>query len=350
MAFAEIAKFPSAVLAHHYPHIPNLGDVTKINWKEFVDRNEPVQLVVFGSPCQSFSVAGRRLGLDDPRGNLALHALRIVNVVRPRWFIFENVPGLLSSDGGRAFGAFLQTVGDCGYQCAWRVLDAQYFGLAQRRKRLFVVGHLGDWRGPAAVLFESESMSGNPPPSRHPEETVTGTVTSCTGDGRGRKHGFGWGQQEFENGFIVPTGFEVGPGNNGWTDLSPTLDARCKDGPIRNQIGLGVIEPIAFALRGREGGAMPEMEGDCAGALRAAAGGSSRSYIAGSFGVRRITPLEVERLMGFPDDYTRIPWRGREADLCPDGPRYSSVGNSFPVPVIHWIGHRVQMVDALLSR
>jgi DNA (cytosine-5)-methyltransferase 1 len=130
--------------------VPNLGDVTEID----ADAVEPVDLIVFGSPCQSFSVAGKRLGLDDPRGNLALVALRLVGRIRPAWVVFENVPGLLSSDGGRDFGAFLGLLGECGYGFAYRILDAQHAGVPQRRRRVFVVGYLCD----RSVLTDAECV------------------------------------------------------------------------------------------------------------------------------------------------------------------------------------------------
>ena len=149
-AFAEIEKFPSRVLAHHYPHVENLGDMTKIGESNI----GPIDLLVGGTPCQSFSVAGLRGGMEDPRGNLALVYLRLADRMRPRWVVWENVPGVLSSNGGRDFGAFLGGLADIGYGFAYRVLDAQFFGLAQRRKRVFVVGYFGDWRRPAAVLLE----------------------------------------------------------------------------------------------------------------------------------------------------------------------------------------------------
>jgi DNA (cytosine-5)-methyltransferase 1 len=185
---AEIEKFPNAVMAHHHPQSTNLGDV---NGKRFVERAEErgrPDVLVFGSPCQSFSVAGRRLGLDDPRGNLALVALGIVARLKPGWFVFENVPGLLSSDKGRDWGLFLRTVDELGYAGAWASLDAQFFGLAQRRERLFFVGSSGDWRGPAAVLFEPESVCGHSPPSRAQRERVAPTVEARANGGGG-----GWG-------------------------------------------------------------------------------------------------------------------------------------------------------------
>ena len=162
VAFSEIEPFPCAVLAHHYPSVPNWGDMTK--FQEWPDAD--VDLLCGGTPCQSFSVAGLRKGLADPRGNLMLTFGAIAAKYRPRWLVWENVPGVLSSNGGRDFGAFLGMLGQLGYGFAYRVLDAQYFGVPQRRRRVFVVGCLGDWRRAAAVLFERHSMSGDSAPSR----------------------------------------------------------------------------------------------------------------------------------------------------------------------------------------
>jgi DNA (cytosine-5)-methyltransferase 1 len=181
---AEIDPFASAVHAARFPDILNLGDVMEIN----ADAIEPVDLVVFGSPCQSFSVAGKRLGLEDPRGNLALVALYLVERLRPRWFVFENVPGLLSSDGGRDFGAFLGTVEQCGYGWAYRTLDAQFAGVPQRRRRVFVVGCLGDWRAAAAVLFEPESLRGDTPPRREAGQRIARPVAGCLEGGSGYRN------------------------------------------------------------------------------------------------------------------------------------------------------------------
>jgi len=179
VAFADIDKFPSAVLAHHYPDVPNVGNVEEVDWSEFRGKAD---LVVGGSPCQSFSVAGKRLGMDDPRGNLALEFLRAVKEIQPTWFLFENVPGLLSSDGGRDFGIFLGEVAEIGYGFAYRVLDSQFFGVPQRRRRVFVVGHIGgDWRSAASVLFERESLQGHSKESKAQGKTITeyfGTSTS----------------------------------------------------------------------------------------------------------------------------------------------------------------------------
>ena len=179
-AFSEIEPFPSAVLKHHYPNVPNVGDMTK--YKEWDIGT--IDLLVGGTPCQSFSVAGLRKGLEDPRGNLALVYCGILDRFKPKWFVWENVPGVLSSNGGRDFGSFLGAVAELGYGFAYRVLDAQYFGVAQRRRRVFVVGCLGDWRSAAAVLFERESLSGNPAPSREKGQEVAGTIAARFGISR----------------------------------------------------------------------------------------------------------------------------------------------------------------------
>jgi DNA (cytosine-5)-methyltransferase 1 len=173
VAYSEIERFPSEVLAHHYPNTPNVGDMTK--FKEW-NLGTNVDLLVGGTPCQSFSVAGLRKGLDDPRGNLMLTYLAIARQYSPRWLVWENVPGVLSSNGGLDFASLLRGMGELGYGFAYRILDAQYFGVAQRRRRVFVVGYLGDWRPAAAVLFERHSLSGNPAPSREKRQSVAASV------------------------------------------------------------------------------------------------------------------------------------------------------------------------------
>jgi DNA (cytosine-5)-methyltransferase 1 len=172
--FSEIEKFPREVLAYHYPEVPLHGDFTTIGENQYGS----IDLLVGGTPCQSFSVAGLRKGLDDERGNLSLEFIKLAQRVRPRWVVWENVPGVLSSNGGRDFGSFLGALGEIGYGFAYRVLDAQYFGVAQRRRRVFVVGYFGDWRRAAAVLFERESLRGNPAPSRKKGQKPAPTVTS----------------------------------------------------------------------------------------------------------------------------------------------------------------------------
>jgi DNA (cytosine-5)-methyltransferase 1 len=444
---SEIEAFPRAVLQHHYPETPLHGDFTTIEAGQY----EPIDLLVGGTPCQSFSVAGLRGGLGDDRGNLALEYLRLADRLRPRWLVWENVPGVLSSNGGRDFGAILGGMVELGYGFAYRVLDAQFFGVAQRRRRVFVVGHLGDWRRAAAVLFERHSLQGHPSPRREAGQSaptipsrssaggglgtdfdcdgglIAGTLgTSSAAHPSGVKseadfivpvayggnntagpievatalsaHGGPMGRMDFESETFVA---QVAPalsasnpygdnesregllvcfsskdhGGDAEHDLSPTLRAGGFDGSHANA---GVPPAIAFALRGREGGAMPEVGGDQIGALRSASGGSSRDYVAfahqgggvqtrlgydpeagtvqtlsanqtpavAGSAVRRLTPRECERLQGFPDDYTLIPWR---RGMAPDGPRYKALGNSMAVPVMAWIGRRIEAVEQLIA-
>lgn len=160
VAFAEVDAFPSAVLAERFPEVPNLGDVTKIDWNEVVERYGAVDVVVGGSPCQSFSIAGNRTGLEGASG-LMWEYVRALRDIRPRWAVWENVPGCLSSgpDGqkGEDFGCLLRALDELGYGLCWRVLDAQFFGVAQRRRRVFLVGRLGA-EPPVEVLFEPDGL------------------------------------------------------------------------------------------------------------------------------------------------------------------------------------------------
>jgi DNA (cytosine-5)-methyltransferase 1 len=351
VAFSEIEPFPCAVLAHHFPSVPNFGDMTK--FKEWPDA--VFDVLVGGTPCQSFSIAGLRKGLDDPRGNLMLTYLAIAKRYRPVWLVWENVPGVLSSNEGRDFGTFLGALAKLGYGFAYRILDAQHFGVPQRRRRVFVVGCLGDWRRAAAVLFERESLSGNPAPRREARQNVAPTISARTRGGGGLGTDFDCDgglihAPEVSQGFdasedgtgrgtaLVPVAIQeravcenpnAGPQGKGWQEhIAYTLEARNK------------VQSVAFDLRGREGGSQFEGPHDTAN-IRAASGGSSRSYIASS-AVRRLTPVECERLQGFPDDYTAITMRGKPAA---DGPRYKALGNSMAVPVMRWIGERIQLVE-----
>jgi DNA (cytosine-5)-methyltransferase 1 len=344
VAFSEIEPFPCAVLAHHYPDTPNWGDMTK--FKEWPDVS--IDLLCGGTPCQSFSIAGLRKGLDDPRGNLMLTFGAIAAKYRPQWLVWENVSGVLSSNGGADFGAFLGMLGQLGYGFAYRVLDAQYFGVAQRRRRVFVVGCFGDWRSAAAVLFERHSLQGHPAPSRQAGQRPTGTLSARTEGGGG-----------------LGTDFELGGG------LVPES--------ARHPLAAGMHAPaIAFQERGRADGPNLEIGGELAFALTAPNGGGraqERNILTPSMQVRRLTPMECERLQGFPDGYTRIPawsgWRKMGADETPEqlmaeglevkqnkktgrwrvrdvnGPRYKALGNSWAVPNIRWIGERIQAVENL---
>ena len=565
--FAEIEAFPSAVLKHHYPAVPNLGDMTK--YEEWPDA--AIDVLVGGTPCQSFSVAGLRKGLDDPRGNLMLVFGALARRYRPQWLVWENVPGVLSSNGGRDFGTFLGMLGQLGYGFAYRVLDAQYFGVAQRRRRVFVVGCLGDWRRAAAVLFERHSLSGHPAPSRQARQ-VAATLTSPRTGGGGS---YRLDAHDVDGGFIQAvdvcptlraggnrTGVDRPPGTDVdtadslipcWWDggdvattittksdnqrmpdkanaqlvMQPVTHALTGEGFDASEDGTGRGTPlvpvgvtihgtdptvqkvasyddVAQCLRARTPGnidnssttvvqqpvpfdttqitsaanySRPQPGDPChplaagahppaiafaqnqrdevrvmpvAGALAAEPGAKQQTYVMaftakdhgadageiaptlramghgashangggqvavafssnmsvpdcqtdgttptlklGGHGggnppavavafdtynqsinehtsqtikspqgavqesvgavlhamqVRRLTPEECEALQGFRRGYTAIPWRGKPAAACPDGPRYKSLRNSMAVPVMAWIGQRIAAVEAI---
>ena len=366
VAFSEIEKFPSQVLSHHYPETPNWGDMTK--FKEWPDAN--VDVLVGGTPCQSFSVAGLRKGLDDPRGNLMLTYLAIAAKYRPKWVVWENVPGVLSSNGGLDFASFLRGLGECGYGFAYRVLDAQYFGVPQRRRRVFVVGCLGDWRSAAAVLFEQHSLQGHPAPSREKRKSAASTIGKGAASSRwpadisstldttfGTKQGLE--DQHVNAGcpMFVPAEMTTvqtlrtkRPGEGGMSHdhehlvptLSPALNT-CSGANHAPDTKAYIVQPT-YALQG-------------AGQTSKSANGSGINEevsftlstvdvhgVAQSMAVRRLTPVECERLQGFPDGYTDIKPKGKPT---PDGPRYKALGNSMAVPVMRWIGQRIEAVDRI---
>jgi DNA (cytosine-5)-methyltransferase 1 len=427
VGFSEIEKFPSQVLAHHYPQVTNFGDMTK--YKEW-NINEPIGLLVGGTPCQSFSVAGLRKGLDDPRGNLALTYVGILDKFRPKWCVWENVPGVLSSGNGRDFGAFLGALGELGYGWAYRVLDAQNFGVAQRRRRVFVVGCLGGWESAAKVLFESESLSGDIKQSRKTRQeaansfipSVVGTLDTECGGGR-KAH------QSVMSGHFIPTFWNGGqtaetitctsddqrmPDKNRFqaviqayenhgTDsrikeiaISPTVTARWGTGgnnvPLAMQgnligrdkggpNGIGVSDSntmytltktdVHAVVTGFNSNARPDemkflkeqsntlttsqnsavfcdtyngtIQGNVAATMTADMAGPTHSgpKVMQNMAVRRLTEVECERLQGFPDDYTNI------KENCPSGARYKALGNSMAVPVMRWIGERINNYERI---
>jgi DNA (cytosine-5)-methyltransferase 1 len=405
--FSEIERFPSEVLRHRFPNVRNYGDMT--NFKEWEDVGT-FDLLVGGTPCQSFSVAGLRKGLDDPRGNLMLSFGAMASHFRPKWVVWENVPGVLSSNGGRDFGTFLGMLAELGYGFAYRVLDAQYFGVAQRRRRVFVVGHLGDWRCAAAVLFESESLSGNPPPSREKGAGIAfnaqGSASQGLSAGRtsptldkskvhavcygipgnwiGRKPENGGNattpmvdlspcltgadrhavcipldMREVERGDGKAMGVETGDeADPAYTLTAGKVHAVCyenhaQDGRVKE---CSEVSPTLSARAGTGGGNLPIVmahgqanaeitEGVCP-TLNCS---HESPIIADSCQLRRFTPMEYERLQGFPDNWTRIPYRGKPAEKCPDSPRYKACGNSMAVPVMRWIGERIQMMEDIMT-
>lgn len=439
--FAEIEPFPCAVLAYHWPHVPNLGDMTRIHQKVLWGSVAAPDVLIAGTPCQAFSVAGLREGLDDDRGQLTLSYMRLCDAndfIRRREgkpeavIVWENVPGVLSSKDN-AFGCFLAGLagddaeiepGDrpetgksnkywrwdkktCQHipkwsnagcvigpkrTVAWRVLDAQYFGVAQRRRRVFVVASARAGFNPAAVLFEQEGVRRDIAPSREAREEITGPLES-----RSTAGGFP-GTDGAISGHIQPydmTAFgQYGPGNSASTvkardykdatDLvvhgtqDPCVSKTTAFALGRNNGGENVLCE-SVSLRGREGGATAELGGNICPTLKASQGGGDKPHVlafsAKDYGqdateelsptlragnsnsshansgnwmaiesqmrVRRLTPVECERLQGMPDNHTQIPWRGKPAEQCPDGPRYKAIGNSKAVDVVQWLGMRI---------
>lgn len=469
LAFSEIDPFPSTVLQHHYPDIPNLGDITKIDWSPYVGAAD---IVVGGSPCQSFSVAGKREGLAGASG-LMFEYIRAVRELRPRWFVWENVPGAFTSERGEAYRQLLSEMDALGYGLAWRVLDAQFFGVAQRRERVFLVGSLGTMRC-AEVLFERESLSWDHQSSRQKRQALAEEAQGCVGEADHDSGCLTPGETQSRRVYpasgVYPTlSTREKSGQNQESvftqfgdDVAGTLTARYDSSPcvdrganvvvderdvvaaldfkpvafLYNQgakarsLGISEISPtlktdnnpvVAFASNQRD--EVRELE--VAGALAAQPGIKQQTYICRADGqtnamtsvdmaptltshakkdppliypaedstgedepvtsqihggkpgggkgaliqrdmsatlsthntqtpitgdhekrdltVRRLTPRECERLQGFPDDYTDIPYRNKEH--APDGPRYKALGNSMAVPVMRWIGERIRTVE-----
>jgi len=316
--FCEIDPFPSAVLAHHYPEVPNHGDFTKlIDPAHHVHGEQPIDILVGGTPCQAFSVAGLRAGLADPRGGLTLEFLRLARALRPKWIVWENVPGVLSQDGGRAFGAFLGGLEDLGYGWAYRVLDAQYTrvdgypsAVPQRRKRVFVVGCAGgDFSRAAAVLLEPEGVRGNPPPRRQAGQGTTGRTSS---------------RSSFWNG----------------ADVAETLTRTSDDQrmPDKNRMQM-VVHPTQDPIH--------SVDGSTHALGCGSSGGTATIAVSHGLSVRRLTPVECERLQGFPDGWTDVSYKGKP---CGDGHRYKALGNSMACNVMRWLGRRIELVEACDAR
>ena len=397
LAFAEIEKFPAAVLNHHWPAVPNLGDLAKHHEWKLATRPD---LIVGGTPCQAFSVAGLRRGLEDPRGNLTLVFLALLERLRPRWVVWENVPGVLSDRTG-AFGSFLGGLGQLGYGFAYRVLDAQHFGVPQRRRRVFVVGCLGDWRRAAAVLFEPACLRGDSAPRREAGKEVAGSLgaradashRADSGKSGGlipdvanpltaRMHkGVNTTMDEGQTMIAAPLCAANYRGDHAGRESHLVTHSLRGEGFDASEDGTGrgtPLVPVAFSCKdhGADAGAIaPTLRSMNHDASHANGGGqvavafSASDYKTGDFksvqrsmplttsadrsraaplvvqtAVRRLTPTEAERLQGFPDGHTMIPWRGKDADACPDGPRYKALGNSMAVPVMRWIGRRIESI------
>ena len=384
VAFSEIDPFPKAVLAHHYPGVPDLGDITKIDWSGYAGSAD---IVVGGSPCQSFSIAGTRAGLDGASG-LMWEYVRAVRELRPEWFVWENVPGALSSSHGEDFRCLLESMDELGYGLAWRVLDAQFFGVAQRRRRVFLVGHLGDQRA-GEILFEPESLRWDTTSSREKRKTLTRRTETRTGTPGGDCL-TPWDTQSrrvYRSDGVYPTldaradsspcadrGMNViafmpdnGPKVRSLAilkEISPTLKTDhnpavycASDSGTNSAIGLDIAPtltvhdsrsasyvslPKTLQVRsGKAGGGKGALVQDDMSATLTC--GVQQTLFPGNGSVRRLTPVECERLQGFPDDWTDIPYRGKPH--APDSARYKALGNSMAVPVMRWLGRRISEDD-----
>jgi DNA (cytosine-5)-methyltransferase 1 len=461
VGFSEIEPFPCAILKHRFPNTPNYGSLTE--YQSWPIEPGAIDLLVGGTPCQSFSVAGLRKGLTDPRGNLALTFLGLADKLKPRWIVWENVPGVLSSGGGRDFGSFLGALVELGYGFAYRVLDAQHFGVPQRRRRVFVVACLGDWRAAAEVLSLAEGLSGylatrgqkrkgaaadasigvgadSSNPLMFKIRGGSPVETGEQGGTPGKAAGKGYLGQE-DKAFTVATTqdqwlaqaipintmaalrpessdqnrqtFGVGqPGDPQFTisanhchavgqptpfrkskraasitddetwvpaDASNTLnnfdlgDTRTthaivepvhmmpssvaptvtSSGPPYSRTGNERVEAEALAISFQPGNLRRQAGADPSTTtfptIKCDAGDQSPHVAIPPMAVRRLTPVECERLQGFPDNWSRISWKGKPEEQCPDGPRYKACGNSMAVPVMRWIGERIAAVDSKLS-
>lgn len=414
VAFAEVEPFCCDLLEQRFPGVPNLGDVSKIDWSDYAGS---VDVVVGGSPCQAFSIAGNRGGLADERGRLMFEYVRAVRDLRPKWLVWENVPGALSSEGGEAFRCLLRELDELGYCVSWRVLDAQFFGVAQRRRRVFLVGSLGTTRS-AEVLFEPEGLRWDTPSSRDKRQSLAADAQGgsgasytlqvrcgCAGGGKGAliqedvsatlstsnvqtlfqpiafsagmssKAGSIGAQEGIAptlragasgtnmtptvcyaiQGNMVGRHDEAGPQGCGvGEEVSFTLntkDRHCVAFPYNAGgygVGTGISEEVAPTLRAAncgepavcmaDGNSRAAVEVECSGTLKV---GGGPPIVASGYIVRRLMPVECERLQGFPDDWTDIESRGKPAS---DTARYKALGNSMAVPVMAWIGQRIKEV------
>ena len=348
---SEIDPFACEVLKQRLPHIPNLGDITKIT-KEELNEKFPngLDIVVGGSPCQAFSVAGLRKGLEDPRGNLMLEYIRIVATIRPTYFIWENVPGVLSSNRGRDFGTLLQAMEKLGYQLCWRTFDSKNFGVPQRRRRVFLVGSLANNRHPFEILFERKSVQGDNTKSRETRQDNTTKTTASTKEHFYRHSSFATYTQSNQGGTLKASGGDflggetlviekqhfyrlasLRTGGNVESNVSPTLTSGMSCGDTLPVTIYTAEKQYASTLCAR----------DHKGVSSDSFGHDSQQLVNTETKVRRLTPIECERLQGFPDNWTQIAWNGKEPKDCPISHRYRCLGNSMTTNVMRWIGERI---------
>lgn len=418
--FSEIEPFPCEVLKHHFPDVTNMGDMTLLPERIASGEVEPPDMLCGGTPCQAFSYAGKRRSLDDYRGNLSLTFCDIADSIdevrticgdEPCIIFWENVPGVLSTKDN-AFGCFLGQLvgadaplssGSTRWPCAgavagpkrkaaWRVLDAQHFGVPQRRRRVFVVASARERVDPAEILFERKGVCGDSEKggSRRQDAAAftlgsfaqyregVGTLKAQGGDIGGGSETLIVGtltaqdaEKQFANNQAVDTGMlVVEPSVYDMThacdviresDKAPTLQARMGTGG--NQIPLvlsengsnrtvcvGITPPLktttpCYCLAENTIGREPKNGGNGLGVSEDLGFTLNATGVHGVMQcshVRRLTPVECERLQGLPDNWTRIPYRGKTEAKCPDAPRYKAIGNSWAVPVVRWIGNRIK--------
>ena len=326
VGFCEIESHASAVLNHHYPSIVNHGDFTKLGDNDY--ERETVDVLVGGTPCQDFSAAGNRSGLGGKNGNLAIEFFALVDRLRPRWVCWENVPGVLSHDAGRTFGAVIGALVEFGYGVCWRVLDAQYvrvqshpFAVAQRRRRVFVVGYFGDWRPPAAVCLEPKGLLRCSPP--HREKRVQTIARSKENVEAGD---FWFPSREVSNACCSHS-------NRQDAEMQPFVIHKRKE---NSYVGFkNGVRSISI----NDSGVSPTLETKQSGAI------SIYNKIKPDY-LRRLTPVETERLQGLPDNYTQVPYRKKP--MC-DGPRYKMIGNSIAINCLSWLGQRIMLADRAIK-
>jgi len=419
VGFSEIEPFPCAILKHRFPNTPNYGSLTEYqSWPLAIG---DVDLLCGGTPCQSYSVAGKRGGLNDPRGQLMLSFLDLASKLQPKYILWENVPGVLSSGQPRGadFATFLQGLVERGYGWAYRVLDAQYVGrcglhsqgqgwdaVPQRRRRVFVVAcrGAGGWESAASVLLKPESLCWHPAKGRKKGQATAADARSGVEAGSPvviDRAAFNQGENaqyepHIEQTDVMDSLVARGPHAVACAtgDITHCLTASSGKGATEDGTGRGapIVNAITFQpgnLR-REAGADPSTTTTTTTTLKASAGdqmphvahpvvpldgmnllsrlgdcgenhsmqnfddgdpqftlrkGGVQHGVLTPMAVRRLTPTECERLQGFPDNWSRIPWKGKPEDQCPDGPRYKACGNSMAVPCMRWIGEQIARVE-----
>lgn len=380
--FSEIEKFPNAVLTHHWPNVANLGDMCTLPDMVKYGLIEAPDILVGGTPCQAFSVAGLRKGLEDERGQLTLKYVELLDEIdkkRPNdecVAVWENVPGVLSSKDN-AFGCFLGALAgeDCELHpsgekwtksgsvfgpkrtITWRILDAQYFGVAQRRRRVFVVASARRGFDPAKVLLESEGLRRDIAPCRETGENVTRSANNSIEQGFEAFQHHQWRESNLMN--TLTANMKRGVCGDTPLVVRPIHDKTTRyEGQTGigsgNGLGIGKENDPMFTLTTGDKHAVHSVEwpAKIAATLNASFGDKQGLedqhalngvswFVPTTSTVRRLTPKECERLQGFPDNHTQIPYRNKSIEYCPDGPRYKAIGNSKAVPVIRWVGERI---------